>query len=254
MDESLTKLLEQAGFTAKEALVYLALLELSQGRVVDIAKKIELKRPIIYIILEGLIKRGYVSELPNKKINTYQAVDPSIILSKLRLTTKNFSEMLPFFRTLHNKGANRPKITYHETKEGIWNTYEEMSQAAKPFFITSNSRIEKHFPGGIDKWLGGLKKGVYKFRSNNLVPDTAEEIAIGRKFLKAGQKIRVLPGLKDMNMDFAIFGDKLAITSLEDEPFIVIMESVELVKSMRPIFDIAWKAGKEITATAGQVK
>ena len=246
MDESLTKLLEQAGFTTKEALVYLALLELSQGRVIEIAKKTGLKRPIIYIILEGLIKRGYVSELPDKKINTYQAVDPSIILSKLRLTTKNFSEMLPFFRTLHNKGANRPKITYHETKEGIWNTYEEMSQAAKPFFITSHVRIGKHFTNGVDHWLDGLRTGVYKFKSNNLVPDTAEEIAIGRRFLKVGQKVRVLPGLKGMNMDFAIFNNKLAITSLEDEPFIVIIESEELVKSMRPIFEIAWQKGKEI--------
>ena len=87
MDETLLKLLEQTGFTKKEALVYLALLELVQGNVSEIAKITELKRPIIYVILEGLIKRGYVSELPNKKINTYQASDPSIILSKLSLTT-----------------------------------------------------------------------------------------------------------------------------------------------------------------------
>lgn len=246
MDETLIKLLEQSGFTKKESLVYLALLEVGQGRVVEIAKKTELKRSIIYVILESLIKRGYISEIPNKKINTYQATDPSVILRKLQMTTKDFSEMLPFLRTLSNKGKKRPKITYHETKEGIWNTYEEMSQTATPFFITSHLRIERHFPGGVKRWLDGLRKGVYKFKSNNLVPETEEEIRIGKEFLKLGQKVRVLPELKGMSMDFAIFNNKLAITSLADEPFIVIIESEELVKSMRPIFEIAWQKSKEI--------
>lgn len=246
MDETLIKLLEQSGFTKKESLVYLALLEVGQGRVIEIAKKTELKRPIIYVILEGLIKRGYISEIPDKKINSYQATDPAVILRKLQMTTKDFSEMLPFLRTLSNKGSQRPKITYHETKEGIWNTYEEMSQTATPFFITSHTRIKRHFPNGVDAWLGGLKRGVYKFKSNNLVPETEEEIKIGKEFLKLGQKVRVLPELKGMNMDFAIFNNKLAITSLADEPFIVIIESEELVKSMRPIFEIAWQRGKEI--------
>ncbi|MDD5291521.1 MAG: helix-turn-helix domain-containing protein [Patescibacteria group bacterium] len=246
MDETLLKLLEQSGFTKKEALVYLALLEVGQGRVVEIAKKTELKRSIIYVILESLIKRGYISEIPNKKINTYQAIDPSVILKKLQITTKDFSEMLPFLRTLSSKGKKRPKITYHETKEGIWNTYEEMSQTATPLFITSHTRIKRHFPNGVDKWLAGLKSGVYKFRSDNLVPETEEEIKIGKEFLKLGQKVRVLSELQGMNMDFAIFNNKLAITSLEDEPFIVIIESEELVKSMRPIFEIAWQKGREI--------
>ncbi|MDD5031552.1 MAG: helix-turn-helix domain-containing protein [Patescibacteria group bacterium] len=246
MDETLLKLLEQSGFTEKEAGVYLALLELGQGKVNEIAKKTELKRSIIYVILESLIKRGYVSEIPNKKINTYQATDPSIILTKLQITAKNFFEMLPLLRTLSSKGKKRPKITYHETKEGIWNTYEEISRTTTPFFITSHTRIKKHFSDGVDKWLSGLTKGIHRYKSKNLVPETGEEIEIGKEFLKLGQKVRVLPELKGMNMDFAIYNNKLAITSLEDDPFIVIIESEELVKSMRPIFEIAWQKGKEI--------
>ncbi len=113
MDTDLLKLLEQTGFTEKEARVYLALLELGKGDVSDIAKIAELKRSIIYVLLEELIKRGYISELPNQKINTYHAIDPSFILNELKITTKNFSEMLPIFRTLRNKGRKRPKITYY---------------------------------------------------------------------------------------------------------------------------------------------
>lgn len=246
MDNGLIKLLEQAGFTEKESKVYLALLELGQGDVSDIAKIAELKRPIIYVILESLIKRGYASEIPNKKINTYQVIDPTVILNQLKTVAKNFSEMLPFFRTLHNKGKKRPKITYHETMEGIWNTYEEMNQAKDAFFISSYERIEKYFPGSIDKWVEYCKKGLITLKGKHLVPNNKFDLEVMKKFSEIGQSARYLPEIKDFNMDFTIYGNKLAITSLEEEPFIVIIESESLVNSILPIFEIAWVQGKEI--------
>ncbi len=246
MDNNLKQLLEYTGFTEKEALVYLALLELGQGNVSDISKITELKRPIIYVILEGLIKRGYASELLNQKINTFQATDPGMILRQLQDTAKNFSEMLPIFRTLRNKGKKRPKISYFETKEGIWNVYEEMSRTANPFFITSYASIKKFFPNAIDKWVGeDIKAGSVK-DGYHLIPDEEKNIEIGKRFKKANQRVRILEELKNIKMDFTIFGNKLAITSLEDEPFIVVIESEGLVKSMRPIFEIAWERGEEI--------
>ena len=87
--------------------------EMGEGTVSDVAKKIELKRPIVYVIIEGLIKRGYASQIPSKKINTFQASDPSAILNKLMLTTKNFQEMLPVFRNFRNNSDKLPKIRFY---------------------------------------------------------------------------------------------------------------------------------------------
>lgn len=246
MDIDLIKLLEQAGFTEKEARVYLALLELGQADVSDIAKKSELKRSIIYVLLEGLIKRGYVSEVLNKKINTYQAIDPSVILSQLKSIAKNFSEMLPIFRTLHNKGENRPKITYHETKEGIWNTYQEINQSKEALFISSYERITKHFPGVIEEWITLYQKGLIPLKGKHLIANNAFDLEVMRKFKMIGQETKYLPEINDFNMDLTIYGNKLAITSLEEKPFVVIIESEGLVKSMRPIFEIAWNKGEDI--------
>jgi len=242
MDNDLLKLLEQSGFTEKEARVYLALLELGQGTVTEISQLAELKRPIIYVILEGLIKRGYVSELPDKKINSYQAIDPSAILNQLKITAKNFSEMLPIFRSLRNKGKKQPKITYGETKEGIWNIYEEMNRSERPFFISNYVRMEKCFPGSVEKWINNVQKGIYRPAARHLIPSDAENKKIAERFLQlpVKQEIRILEELNGSQMDFALYENKLAITLLEDKPFIVVIESEELVKSMRPIFELAW--------------
>lgn len=246
MDIDLLKLLENTGFTEKEARVYLALLELGKGDVSDIAKIAELKRSIVYVLLEGLIKRGYVSKLPNQKINTYQAIDPSIILNQLKKITKNFSEMLPIFRTLHNKGKKRPKITYYETKEGIWNIYQEINQSEDAFFISSYEKIEKLFPGSTDEWIRLYKKGMIPLKGRHIVANNDFELDYGKKISKIGQQVRFLEKIKDFSMDFSIYTNKLAITSLEDEPFIVLIESESLVNSIRPIFEIAWASALKI--------
>lgn len=247
MDNDLLKLLESSGFTLKEAQVYMALLELSTGTVTEISKITKLKRAIIYVILEGLIKRGYASELPDQKINTYQAVDPSFILNQLKITTKNFSEMLPLFRTLGNKGKKKPKIRYYDTKEGILNIWNnEMNYAKNSFFISSYRRIEDYFPGITAEWIGKAKKGLVNTGFRHLISDSPFEVGLAREFKAINQRVRVLPELKNLQMDFTIFDNSLAITSLEEDPFIVIIESEDLVNSMRPLFEIAWMKGKEI--------
>lgn len=247
MDKDLVKLLEQTGFTQKEAEIYLALLELSHGTVTDIAKITSLKRSIIYVILEGLIKRGYASELPGKKINTFQAIDPSVILSQLKVTTKNFSEMLPMLRTLHNKGKKRPKIKYYETTEGIWNVYREMNEAKEAFFISSYEKIDKVFPNAIEEWVTSYKKGLINLqKGRHLVTNNKFDLETMKKFKEVDQDVRYLPNIKELSMDFTLYDNKLGITSLEEEPFIVVIESESLVNSITPIFEIAWKSGKEV--------
>ena len=244
MDQDIVKLIESTGFTEKEARIYAVLLELGRGTVTEISKLSGLKRSIIYVILEGLIKRGYVSELPEKKINVYQAADPTIILSNLHVTAKNFSEMLPVLRTLHNRGKKRPKISYHETLEGILRMYSEMSVTQDPFFMSSNVVIEKYFPKLVSTWINDYKRN--KIIGRQLIPDNLQEIEIGKRFKEVNQEVRVFTGVKEFNMDLTIYKNKLAITSFEDEPFIVVIESEKLVKSMKPIFELMWKSGRDL--------
>lgn len=246
-DQVLLKILEQSGFTEKEARVYLALLELGQGTVNEIAKISNLKRPIIYIVLEGLIKRGYISEVPERKINTYQAVDPSIISSQLNDTAKNFLEMLPIMKTLSRQGKGKPKIAYFDTKEGIWNAYNEVNNYEKAFFVTSLSRIEKFFPGALKEWENGYRKKRNKLHSKNLIPNNEQDIEIAKRFMNITDKIeaRILPELKDYNVDLAIYGNKLSIVSFSKEPFLVVIESEELIKTILQIFEIVWRSGKD---------
>lgn len=246
MDNSLISLLKNSSFSEKEAEVYLALLELGRGDVTEIAQIADLKRSIIYVILEGLAARGFVSQLPHIKVNTYQPTDPLLILNSLKQNVKYFSEMLPIMQTLKEGGGKRPRITYLESKEGIWKVWEELFDTPEVFTITSYARIDAHFPGELDKWIKERKKGIHKTTGKHIIPDTEEERKFGKLLISAEQKVKTWSALNSISMDFVLYNEKLAITSLVEKPFMVLFESEELAKSMQPLFDLAWRQGKEI--------
>jgi sugar-specific transcriptional regulator TrmB len=246
MDTDLIILLQQAGFTQKEAQVYLALLELGKGDVTEIAKKAELKRSIVYVIIEGLMEKGFVTQLPNRKINTYQAIDPGVIVTQIKTTSKNLSEMLPYLRSLSNKSEHKPKIHYIDNIDAIMKIYDDMNNYRDQFFVSSYSEIEKHFPGAIKKWVTGFKRGHYNFQGRHLIPDNQDDLRFADELLSIKQRIRAIPGVKKMKMDFAIYGNKIAITSFEEKPYVVMLQSKYLVNSIMAVFEIAWASGKEI--------
>ncbi len=248
MDNMLLDLLKDAGFDEKESKVYLAMLEIGHATVQEIANVSRLKRPIIYVVLDELVKRGFASEVPNQKIKTFQAIDPGAISAQLQTTAKNFSEMLPIFKTLANKGKGKPKISYFETKEGIQKVYNEINRQKSAVFIASNARLNQFFPGASESWQKSYKSGFNKLESRTIVPDNSEDIRIAKEFRKITDKtkIRTLSVFDECDMDIAVFGSKLAITTFEEKPFLVVIESEAVPKFFLPIFEILWAQAKEI--------
>lgn len=247
-DKILLKLFEDAGLSSKEASVYLALLELNNGTVKEISKVTDLKMPIIYVILESLIKRGYASELPNKKINTFQPSDPSIISSRLNLISKSFAEMMPIMKTLANRKLGKPKISYYDTNEAIWNAYNEVNNYKSAYFVTSLARVEKIFPGSISNWEKSYRNKYNKLESKNIIPNNEADIEIIKKFKSITDKVqgKIFSDYNDFNIDLAIYDTKISIASFSDHPFLVIIDSDELVKTLMPFFNLAWAKGDKI--------
>ena len=64
----LKSILQKIGLSDKDAEVYLACLELGTQPASVIARKAGLKRPTTYLILEGLLKRGLVSEYTGSNV------------------------------------------------------------------------------------------------------------------------------------------------------------------------------------------
>ncbi|MDD5341383.1 MAG: helix-turn-helix domain-containing protein [Patescibacteria group bacterium] len=240
MNEQLNKLLQQAGFTEKEASTYIALSELGSGTVTDISQRAKLKRSIVYLILEGLIKRGYVSSMPDSKINRYIAVDPTKIFNDLKDTVSNFKDALPAFLAIYNQSLWKPKINYFEG-EGVTSVYRQIEHAKQALFISSIAPFEKYLPGEVENWFTFAKKQMHVLGNMHLLADTPADREFGRRLKGTKEQVRYLPKGMTMDMDISLFDNKVALTSLQDHIFIVVIESRALYNSMKTIFDLLWQ-------------
>ena len=245
MDTELLSLLPKFGYTDKEAAVYASLLELGQATVTTISKQTKLKRSIIYVVIGSLLERGAVTEVPKRAVATYQAVDPSLILTDIKKAVNDFTEMLPFWQSLRNKQSARPKMHFIDSEEGIWNIYEKMFERRDGEFITSYVRMEEHFPGALSTSISRMKKGKVTLEGRQLLPDNDGERTIGKQMREGRQQVRFLPKGISVGMDFAISGDLFAITLLEKSPSLVLFESKELAASMRSLFNLLWEIAKK---------
>ncbi len=247
MQEDLIPLLKDSGLPEKEARVYLALLERGQATVAQISQVSGLKRPIIYVALEALLKRGLATALPQKKISTFAAGDPSLLATRLQSTAKNFIEMLPYLQSLGKKSGRRPKISFFEEKEAIWNIYLEMTGLRGVAAITSYARFLHFFPDTTEAWLKDCERGKYRdTKTRHLVPNTPQELALGRRLAAGGHLVRATQLSETFAMDFIITQNKIAVSLIDERPFLNILESPELASSMQNIFNILWDTAQEV--------
>jgi HTH-type transcriptional regulator, sugar sensing transcriptional regulator len=244
MNDQLTKLLQNTGFTEKEAITYIALSELGSGTVSQIAERAKLKRSIVYIVLEGLIKRGYISLIPDTKISRYVAADPTKIFQDLKSVTANFKDALPSFLAIFNNSIWKPKINYFEGNEGIITVFRETERAKEAYYISNVAAFTQHMPAEVERWIDYFKNKIApSTRCKQILSDTPQDREFAQKAQRKNVQFKFLPKGQIMDMDISLFDNKVALTSLKDHLFIVVIESKALYNSMKTIFDLLWQQG-----------
>ena len=148
----LNNVLQKIGLSDKDSEVYLACLELGTQPASVIAKKAGLKRPTTYLILEGLLKKGLVSEYTGSNVKYFTAVAPEYLLNYIdkqrrELTShqRELEEYLPQLQSLSNPYTLNPKVRFYEGMAGIERVMNDTLTSTEPLrcFSTINTWFER---------------------------------------------------------------------------------------------------------------
>lgn len=252
----LKSILQKIGLSDKDSEIYLACLELGTQPASVIAKKAGLKRPTTYLILEGLLKRGLVSEYTGSNVKYFTAVSPEYLLNfvekqRRELTShqRELEQYLPQFQSLSNPYSLNPKVRFYEGVEGVERVMDDTLTAQNTEILTFSS---------IDRWFAreDLKEyieGYGKRRSvdrkiplRGIVVDTP----LARQYLEkdypgstAITQTRWFPSdLSVFHNEINIYDNKVAICSIGRHELLgIIIESQEIAESQRSIFELAWR-------------
>ncbi len=260
-DPILLKKLEKSGLNDKEALVYLALLELGGAFPSRIAEYTALNRSTVYKILLNLSVRGLINEVENKNKLFYQIERPQKLIKYNEQRVKQAEESLdslknivPDIENLYSFFSDRPKITYYEKEEGILQIYEEHISVKKPYEMlawANATALRDFLPNNFFDRYVKMKEKI-GITTRGILPDTEEN----RKFNSVryeGIVEKIHPNLKYVSENYfptsglgeiTIYGDKkVSIVNFEKDKMIgTVIEDASIQKIMKMIFELSWQS------------
>ncbi len=251
----LKTLLQKIGLSDKDAEVYLACLELGTQPASVVAKKAGLKRPTTYLILEGLMKRGLVSEYTGSNVKYFTAVQPEFLLNYVEKRRRELSshqheleQYLPQFNSLSNPYSLSPKVRFFEGVEGLERVMDDTLTSKTPILCYSS----------MDSWFAreDTKQYIIRYAKRRVVDKKIPlrginlDTPLTRRYIETDypaedekySDFRFFPKeIKDLSNEINIYDNKVAIVSLGKYELLgVIIESKEIANSQRAIFETAW--------------
>ena len=247
----LYKNLIEAGFSEKEAKVYLALLELGEGNIAKITQKSGIKRATVYLEIEALKSKGYVSLVKRRGRNIFLAENPLRIEEHLREKTEAVSKLMPELLSIANAMDHKPKVRYFEGIEGVKEVYKDTLQYKGTEILGwySDDRIDY-----FDKSF--ILDYYMQKRIANKIP--LRMFAVQSTFMNTmnAKDPAHLRQMKIIKSDQFFFSaeinlyskDKIAIIA-HRENIALIIESKKIHDTLKSIFEIMWLSQPETNKT-----
>ena len=233
--------LKEIGLNEKETKAYLALLELGDSLVSEIAKKTGINRSLLYTIMSDLEKKGMVSYILKNNLRYYRAVEPTKILSILKEKEKNFASILPELIKLYKPRKKKPVVEILEGREGIKTILNDVLRQKKEWFAFN-------VPGKGPEILGfkvhSFEKERQKMRIklNVVCVRTEEGIKRGKQFSRMRYtRVRYMPATYESPASNWIYGDRIVIIFWYKEfPFAIRIIDKNLAESYKNYFRVLW--------------
>lgn len=240
----LEKDLGKLGLDDKEAKVYLALLELGEANIQQIAKKSGVKRTTIYDVLALLKEKRLVSQLIKNKKVIFFAEDPRKFEENIEEKKNTLKNILPELLSIANRVGGKPKIKYFEGEAGINEIYNDTLKYSDYEMLVWGS-MKSTLGFGEDFLLGSYvpRRLKQKIWVRAIAPDSP----LMRKYQSLDEKsLRKTKLIKETGLPLEVEIDlyannKIAIMSFEEKIGLII-ESQKIYTTLKSIFEINWNS------------
>lgn len=124
--KELNRALIAFGFDEKEALLYLAGVELGEASVLELSRLTKLPRTTIYPTLESLCRRGYFRLKNLQGRRKFIANPPALFVKHLADRQERFREILPLFEALQAQDPKTVGVTIYEGTDGFKQFWQQI--------------------------------------------------------------------------------------------------------------------------------
>ena len=240
----LNKDLEQLGLSDKEAKLYLAVLELGEANIQQIALKSGVKRTTAYDVITSLKEKRLLTEITKNKKALFSAEDPRKLEGQLDEKKETLKKILPELLSITNLLDKKPTIKFYEGNEGIKEVYKDtLSYPDQELqaWVTAEAMTEFD----VD-WLENyyVKKRLEKKIWVRVIAPDAEDIVKNYKSTdeKSLRRTKLVSAEEfPFEVEINLYGkNRIAIMSFAEKIGLII-ESPKMHRTLKSIFELNWK-------------
>ncbi len=230
------KILEEAGLTKNESLVYRALLELGPSLAGQISRKTGLHRRTVYDTTEMLIQKGLIGYILKNNRRLFEAASPNKFLEILKEKENMISEILPEMLGFYKKTREREETNFYKGKAGLKTVFQNQLEEAKEILILGASYSAFEVLPFYFKWYD-LERKKKKIKVRILASQKLKKIPLA--------EIRYLPQKYSSPLALNIYGNKVAIILWKKEnPIAILIKDNEISEGYKKYFELMWKIAK----------
>ena len=244
--------LKKLDLSEKEAVVYLASLELGLSTIQEIAGKSQISRSTTYEVIESLMKKGLMSALTKGKKKYFSAEGPEKLMAlidikerELEKRKKELKAILPELKELSSLSGERPRIRIYDGKQGIRRIQEDIPRTKNLGTIEEFVPLDdayQLFPAHprdhrheMEKKIKVPERVIYSSKKGEILPQ--KEGPIKTLFVP----IERFP----FHTEITVYANKVALVLFGRKLIGLVLESEDIAKTFRCIFNLLWKGLKK---------
>src|SRR3989344_6923982 len=238
------QILKEYGLSDNEIKVYIASLSKGTSKVNEISKKAGLLRTTTYEVLKSLVEKGLVSYAIKSKGRYFEAANPNKLVRILEEKKEKIKSILPELEFLKQSVTEKPTIELYEGKEGLKTILDDIIKTKpKEMLQLGSAKIFETLNFYFPQWIKRRIKARIHAKILQEKTPAIEELRKNDK--KELREIKFLPKGFKINTHTQIYGNKMAILTLNKEELVgIIIENKDIVETQKSLFWELWKIAK----------
>ena len=243
--KNIQPILRSLGLLESDIKTYMTALQHGPQTVIELSRQTKLSRQATYVAIEAMTERGLMTSVLRGKKRYYSSEDPEKLLAyakrreqEMEAQIKDLETSLPELKL--QLGGERPVVRMFEGKDGLRAWLDDIVQADSKEIdevadldavraVLTKEDLEPVWKQHQQRKtkIRGLYTGLTNPRRDNV-----ERYS--------------LPGHPEgLKTNIAIYGNRVAMVTLEGKMYTVLIESEALARSLRHLFEMAFEHRKE---------
>lgn len=244
--KDISPILQSLGLLDSEIKTYLGALKSGPSTVIDLAKATGLSRQATYTAIQALTDRGLMSSVQRGKKSMYAAEAAEKLLSyaqrrqdDLHARVEELQAVIPELKL--QSGGAQPAVRMYEGKEGLRALIDDFRTTGVTSALEMTDLDAMYSvltPEDLAEMRKALAKSKVQIRGMYAGTPGKTDVLVNRTLLP-----KEYGGFAT---DIGVRGDRVAFATFKGKMYSVVIDSPEIAKAMRTLFELAFKGYEAI--------